>query len=193
MAMFNEAYEITLSHEGGYSNDSDDAGGETYKGISRKYHPSWHGWKIVDGAKSTPTFPDCIKYDSELNSLIMEFYKANYWDRFWGDQIISQAIANEVFDTAVNMGVTRAVKFLQSGLNLLNRNQLNYSDIVEDGKFGRASMNALTSYSYMDDESHLLKILNVLQGMHYINYMKKSPTQEKYARGWMARVTINKN
>lgn len=193
MAIFNEAYEITLNHEGGYSNDPDDAGGETYKGVSRKYHPSWPGWKVIDGAKSAPTFPDCIQYDSELNHMIMEFYKASYWDRFWGDQIISQAIANEVFDTAVNMGVTRSVKFLQSGLNLLNRNQLNYSDIVEDGKFGRATMNALNSYSYMDDESHLLKILNVLQGMHYINYMKKSPTQEKYARGWMARVKIDKN
>jgi lysozyme family protein len=192
MAMFNEAYEITLQHEGFYSNDVDDVGGETYKGISRKYHPSWPGWEIIDGAKSIPTFPDCIKYDSELNSMIMLFYKANYWDRFWGDQIISQAIANELFDTAVNMGVSRAVKFLQRGLNLLNRNQLNYPDIVEDGKFGRATMNALNSYSYMDDESHLLKILNILQGMHYIEYAKKSATQERYMRGWLSRVTISK-
>ncbi len=192
MAIFNEAYEITLNHEVGYSNDPDDVGSETYNGVSRKYHPSWPGWEIIDGAKSTPSFPDCIEYDGELNSLIMEFYKANYWDRFWGDCIISQAIANEVFDTAVNMGVTRSVRFLQSGLNLLNRNQVNYPDIVEDGKFGRATMNALTSYSYMDDESHLLKIMNILQGMHYINYMKKSPTQEKYARGWLKRVTISK-
>ncbi|KKK95897.1 hypothetical protein LCGC14_2668180 [marine sediment metagenome] len=192
MALFPEAYEITMGHEGGYSNDSDDVGGETYRGVSRKYHPSWPGWKIIDGAKSTPTFPDCIKYDSELNSIIMLFYKANYWDRFWADQIISQAIANELFDTAVNMGVTRAVKFLQSGLNLLNRNQTNYPDIVEDGKFGRATMNALNSYSYMDDESHLLKIIIILRGYHYISYMKKSPTQEKYARGWLKRVTISK-
>ncbi|KKK46716.1 hypothetical protein LCGC14_3162480, partial [marine sediment metagenome] len=38
MALFTEAYEITLQHEGGYSNDSDDVGGETYKGVSRRYH-----------------------------------------------------------------------------------------------------------------------------------------------------------
>ncbi|KKL21999.1 hypothetical protein LCGC14_2439810, partial [marine sediment metagenome] len=101
-------------------------------------------------------------------------------------------IANEVFDTAVNMGVARSVKFLQSGLNLLNRNQINYPDIVEDGKFGRATMNALNSYSYMDDESHLLKILNILQGMHYIEYAKKSATQERYMRGWLKRVTVSK-
>jgi len=192
VALFPEAYEITLKHEGGYVNDPDDVGGETYKGISRKYHPSWPGWKIVDSAKSTPSFPDCIKYNSELNSMIMEFYRASYWDRFWGDQIISQAIAIELFDTAVNMGVTRAVKFLQSGLNLLNRNQLNYPDIVEDGKFGRATMNALNSYSYMDDVSHLLKVLNILQGMHYIEYAKKSATQERYMRGWLSRVSITK-
>jgi len=36
----------------------------------------------------------------------------------------------------------------------------------------------------------LLKIMNVLQGMHYISYMNKSPVQEKYARGWFGRVSL---
>ena len=37
MADFNIAFEITMGHEGGYSFDKDDAGGETYRGISRRY------------------------------------------------------------------------------------------------------------------------------------------------------------
>ncbi|GAJ23902.1 unnamed protein product, partial [marine sediment metagenome] len=41
-----------------------------------------------------------------------------------------------------------------------------------------------------DDLSYLLKVMNILQGMHYIEYMRKSPTQEKYARGWLKRVKI---
>jgi lysozyme family protein len=192
MALFPEAFAHTLKHEGGYSNDVDDAGGETYKGISRKYHPAWQGWKIIDGAKNLSTFPDCIENDSELNIIVMSFYKEYYWDRFLGDLIIDQDLANELFDTAVNMGVGRAVTFLQTGLNLLNRNQLNYPDIVEDGKFGQATMNALNSYFFMDDASYLLKIINILQGAHYINYMKKSQVQEKFARGWLKRVNISK-
>lgn len=190
MALFYIAFNITMEHEGGYANDPDDVGGETYKGISRRYHPSWQGWGIIDDAKSSSNFPNSLRIYETLNSQVKGFYKANYWDRFEGDRIISQNIANELFDTAVNMGMSRAVKFLQTGLNLLNRNQTNYSDIVEDGKFGPATMNALTSYSYMDNEIYLLKILNILQGMHYINYMTKSPIQERFARGWLKRVII---
>lgn len=192
MAVFSEAYEITLKHEGGYDNDPDDVGGETYKGVARAYYPSWPGWAIIDDAKSYPNFPDNLTNDTELNRMIKDFYKANYWDRFWGDQISNQLIANEMFDTAVNMGVSRAVKFLQTALNLLNRNQSNYSDIVEDGGFGTNTMNALNSYLYLDKEDYLLKIINILQGMHYITYMKSSPTQEKFARGWLKRVDFIK-
>lgn len=192
MAKFMEAYGITLIHEGNYSNDSIDVGGETFKGISRKYYPSWSGWEIIGGAKKLASFPACIINDRKLNTLVKSFYKANYWDRFWGDEISNQEIANELFDTAVNMGVSRAVKFLQAGLNLLNRNQQNYPDITEDGKFGKNTLRTLKVYLLYDNAGYLLKIMNVLQGAHYINYMKKSPTQEKFARGWLKRVTISK-
>ena len=47
MAEFKKAYDKTMGHEGGYVHDPDDAGGETYKGISRRYHPGWEGWKVV--------------------------------------------------------------------------------------------------------------------------------------------------
>jgi hypothetical protein len=35
--------------------------------------------------------------------------------------------------------------------------------------------------------------MNILQGMHYINYMQKSPIQERFARGWLERVAFIKN
>jgi len=34
MANFEQSYAITMGHEGGYDNDPDDVGGETYKGVS---------------------------------------------------------------------------------------------------------------------------------------------------------------
>lgn len=61
------------------------------------------------------------------------FYKENYWDKFLGDEINSQEIADEIFDTSVNMGVERAVKFLQKALNYLNRDELLYLNLVVDG------------------------------------------------------------
>jgi lysozyme family protein len=126
-----------------------------------------------------------------MDELVMNFYKDRYWNPWWGDEIHDQEIANELFDTSVNMGVSRAVKFLQKSLNYLNRNGTLYSDIVEDGVFGENTMRAFNSLPKRDIPT-LYKMMNVLQGMHYMNYMSKSPIQEKYARGWFKRVEISK-
>ena len=191
MVDFNQALQKTLLFEGGYSIDPDDVGGETYKGISRRYHPDWTGWPLIDAAKtdSDSSFPSNLKDIEELQDLIAVLYKQLYWDRIWGNSIPEQSIAEKLFDTSVNLGVKRAVGYLQDGLNLLNRNQKNYNDIVSDGLFGRNTLNALKTYLELDDNEpvYLLKIMGVLQGMQYIEVMRKSPVQEKFARGWLKR------
>ena len=194
MANFEQAFQITLGHEGGYVFDPDDAGGETYRGVARRYHPNWSGWEIIDQLKqqsdSRRQLNKRLDENRPLQSQIQSFYKQHYWDRFQGDLIASQDLAEELFDTGVNMGVHRAVRFLQEGLNLLNRNQKSFKDILEDGKSGPGTLGALEAYLAKDPAEYLLKIMNILQGMHYIEYMRKSPTQEKYARGWLKRVCI---
>ena len=51
MAYFGDAFKKLSIKEGGYVNDKDDAGGETYRGISRKYNPTWQGWTMIDSYK----------------------------------------------------------------------------------------------------------------------------------------------
>lgn len=192
MADFTKEYDKTMSHEGGYVDDPDDAGGETYKGISRRFHPSWPGWLIIDNYKTDPNFPKCLDNDIALQDNVKIFYKQHYWDCFQGDMISDQDIAGEIFDTGVNMGTKRAVKFLQRALNYLNRNGKLFADMTDDGVLGPGTLNCLNIYLSQDKASILFKIMNVLQAQHYLNYMSKSPTQEKYCRGWFNRVTISK-
>lgn len=191
MAKFKDAFSRTMGHEGGYVKDTDDLGGETYRGISRKFNPGWAGWSRIDRAKRQRGFPKNLDRDASLQVDIEAFYKQHYWDKFQGDSIARQAIANEMFDTGVNMGVVRAVGFLQRALNVLNRNEKLYRDLVADGLFGPKTLAALRAYLKKDKADLLLKIMNVLQGMHYIEFMDKSPVQEKFARGWFKRVTLN--
>jgi len=182
MANFDEAFDKTMGHEGGYVNDPTDAGGETYRGIARVYNPQWEGWDIIDDTKPNIN-------DSELDPYVRQFYEERYWDVNRLDEF-PQSIANEMFDTGVNMGIGRAAKFLQECLNYLNRNGQLFTDLVVDGAIGSASLNALAKVK--KDEEILLTMLNVCQGRHYMDYMRKSPIQEKFARGWFKRVILFK-
>jgi lysozyme family protein len=190
MANFKEAYEKTMGHEGGYVHDPDDVGGETYKGIARAYNGKWSGWAIIDYHKGDSDFPSCLDNIVGLQNSVNSFYKEKYWDVNRLDDVDDQDVAEEMFDTGVNMGVGRAAKFLQKSLNYLNRNGSLYSELTVDGAIGPASLGALNIVLDDGDERVLLTMLNVLQGQHYMNYMDKSPSQKKYARGWFKRVTL---
>lgn len=188
MADFDKAYTVIAAHEGGYVNDIDDRGGEAYKGISRRFHPAWIGWKRVDAAKQEKGFPKNLNSDVYLNNAVKRFYKRQYWDKFSGDTLRDQQIATELFDVGVNMGVRRAVRFLQDSLNLLNRNERDYEDISADGVFGPVTLGVLQTY--LRQERHprfLLRLMNILQGDLYVESMRADPPQEKFARGWLAR------
>ncbi len=192
MANFTQAFNLTSAHEGGYVDDPSDRGGETYRGISRVHHQSWNGWEKIDALKRRAGFPGILDKDRGLQSSVKNFYKKKYWNRFLGDEIEDQQVANELYDTSVNMGVRRAVRFLQNALNLLNRNQRNYADLVIDGWFGQGTLAGLAEYLRLDGNSAaLLKTMNIQQGAHYIEIMQNDASQERYARGWLKRVLIN--
>jgi lysozyme family protein len=193
MANFDLAFEKTMGAEGGYTNDLTDRGGETYKGVSRRYHPDWEGWIIIDDLKTKPNFPKNLESNSDLQALIRRFYKENYWNINKLDLFSDQAVAEEMFDTGVNMGTKRAATYLQTALNCLNKQQVLYGDIDEDGKIGSATIYVMNTLLSKESSELLLKIMNVLQGNHYIEYMRQYPEQEKFARGWFQRVEFIKH
>lgn len=75
MANFEIAYNLTAAAEGGYSNNPNDRGGETWRGIARKRHPMWIGWAIVDSIRPKSCFPKCLGAHVELDKAVREFYK----------------------------------------------------------------------------------------------------------------------
>lgn len=118
MANFDEAYKRTLKFEGGWCKEDGDTGGETYKGISRVFHKSWAGWKIVDSYKKKPNWPKNMESDATLQALVKDCYKENYWKPIWGDKLTNQKVANDLYDTAVNMGVGTSIKLAQRQFKL---------------------------------------------------------------------------
>ncbi len=192
--IFEAAYKESMGHEGGYANDHNDKGGETYKGISRVYHPHWGGWQTVDSFKGVAEFPLCLDKSARLQGLVKDFYRKKFFAPFQGADM-PKAIAMEMFDTAVNMGVGRAVEFLQRSLNLLNKNQQLYPDIAVDYGFGpktKATLLAfLKKHPHKDPVGFLCQMLNHYQAKKYIELMEKDRTQERFW-GWYARVMLSK-
>ncbi|MGI0106723.1 glycoside hydrolase family 108 protein [Salinimicrobium sp. WS361] len=162
---FKKAFIELIGIEGGYVNDPTDRGGETKYGISKRSYPHL-----------------------DIKNLTLQQAEEIYYRDFWKanglDNIIKYELALELFDTGVNMGVGVAPRFLQEALNLMNRNQRDFPDLVVDGKIGPVS---IAAYKKVDDRI-LLKVLNGLQFRRYVEICEKRPDQEKYFNGWMKRV-----
>jgi len=184
---FDAAFNRTMEHEGlaKLTNDSHDPGGMTYSGISRRYWPEWEGWKLIDEWLATGRRMSV----EPLDQLVRDFFRVNFWHRIQGDKLASLApgIAYEVFDTAVNMDVTRAVSFLQTGYNVARG--LSGDDLEVDGKLGPATIDAIKKYLESKPGAPALNeeiLLNCMNGEQYIFY--KANPRRKYFRGWFRRV-----
>lgn len=118
MAQFDEEFDKVILAEGGYVNDPDDAGGETYLGISRKNNPKWVGWEVIDAEKKKglKNITARLKKNTALTNSTKLLYKQNYWDVLELDDIPSQSIAHELFDTCVNCGKATAIRIAQQVL-----------------------------------------------------------------------------
>jgi lysozyme family protein len=172
MANYEQALQWILSHEGGYVNDPDDPGGETYKGVARKMNSKWDGWLVVDMLKRQSGFPANLDKDTELQEAVKSFYQINYWDRIKGDHIQNQEVATSIFDFAVNAGVSTSSSLAQLVVGT-----------TQDGVIGNQSIAQINSF----DPEYFIASFTVAKIARYISIVKKRPTSKKYFYGWVCR------
>lgn len=156
MADFNQAIGKTLAHEGGakFTDDPNDRGGATKYGISQRAYPD------VD-----------IRNLTEQQA--RDIYKRDYWDRSRADEITSQAIAENIFDTAVNMGVRTASRLAQVALGIE----------PADGIIGSQSLKTINDA----DESLFIANYTIAKIARYAYICNRNKTQKKYLLGWINR------
>ena len=118
MANFEKAFKLVVEAEGGYVNDKDDKGGETFMGITRKNHPNLKMWDIVDKYidmyNSTYGINKYLKNRDDVMEEIRGVYKKQYWDKLMLDSVNYQRVANSLFDDCVNRGVSATLKLIRS-------------------------------------------------------------------------------
>jgi lysozyme family protein len=191
MADFLKSYNKLKVYEGVYSSNSVDKGGETFRGISRHYHPDWKGWKLIDAAKEGDNFYNELLGSSELAEMVKIFYRKKYWNNFRGDDLFSQLIADELLELSVNLGLLDGIEIIQSVINLLNRNEKLYYDIIVDGIFGDETLKTLKISLNKNGERLFFNVMNFYQAMQYILVMEGTPDNELFI-GWFERVEVLK-
>ena len=173
--------DVLIGKEGGYSNDPKDSGGETIWGIT------------IFTARS-------FGYTGNMRDMTKDVAKEIYRSRYWIQPKYSEVfklnpeIAFELFDTGVNAGTSTASKFLQRALNVLNLEGTLYPDMAVDGVIGAMTLEALRTFLVKrgkDGNGVLLKMLNSLQSVKYIEIAEANKTQERFQFGWqLNRVEI---
>jgi lysozyme family protein len=180
MAQFKLSFDRTMTHEGGYSNLLFDPGQETYRGISRRYHPSWSGWVKIDELKKTTILgPKTII--AELEPLVAGFYKVEFWDRVYGDMIPDQGVANILFDSSVLCSTAWAVGQWQDTLD-------HFFDTEIDGQFGAHTLDSTLKLCHSEFLSVALAHFKYEWADHLIEAIKKDQKKSIFALGWFKRI-----
>jgi lysozyme family protein len=174
-AAFDHSIKEVLAAEGGYVNDPRDSGGETNFGITVA---------VARAFGFTGPMRDMTRDQAKA------IYKARFWDALRLDDIsaLSEAIAIELFDTAVNQGTGRAGEYLQRALNVLNNGGQMYRDIPVDGRVGPMTVACLREYlgnRGVRGELVLCRALNSLQGAFYITLAEQRAKDEAFVFGWL--------
>lgn len=168
-----------IQAEGGYVDHPHDLGGPTKYGITEQVARE-HG------------------YTGDMRELSVTTAREIYINRYYVapgfNQVArrSEALAAEMTDTGVNMGVDWPTRFLQTALAVFNRQGELYPDISIDGVMGPQTLSALDAFiRHRGDEGIevLLAAIDHLQGARYIELARQREANESFVYGWIKERT----
>lgn len=126
MADFEIAHKITVKNEGGYTDNPDDngnwTGGKKGVGVLVGTNYGISAPVLKEYLGRTPTVSDMKNMSTETADKI---YKKRYWTIIRGDELTRQNVANSIYDSAVNMGCSQAIKLAQRAAGLPETGKMN--------------------------------------------------------------------
>jgi len=153
---FENAFEKLLGHEGGYVNNPKDPGGETNWGVT------------VAVARANGYAGDMKDYP---RSLAMVVYRKMYWDAVRAEEL-PPAVRFDVFDAAVNSGVSQSIKWLQRAVGA-----------TDDGVIGAKTIAAVAMFNPAS-------ICAMFNGQR-LEFMTNLTTWGTFGKGWARRIANN--
>ena len=163
MTAFDQAFRIVVGEEGGYTADPADPGNWTGGACGRG---------LCNGTRfgvSAAAYPGVAIATLTLDAA-RTIYRRDYWDPVGGDSL-PPPLALLVFDAAVNNGVSRAVRWLQTA-----------AGVPPDGAMGPRTLAAVAAQAGQDVE-----LLAEFQAQRLL-FMAGLPTWRTFGLGWARRL-----
>ena len=161
---FDQAFERLIGHEGGFSDRREDRGNWTSGHV---------GVGQLNGTKygiSAMTYPG-----EDIAGLTLARAKEIYRRDFWGPagcDLVPDAAKFDLFDMAVNSGVSRSVKTLQEAVGA-----------TPDGSIGPVTMQAISNMPGP-------RLVARFNGRR-LKFMTDLATWESFGKGWARRIAAN--
>ena len=158
---FEQALKFTLKWEGGYTNDPDDPGGPTNKGIIQSTYNRYRR------KKNLPLRSVKLLTDQEMQDI----YEKDYWDVVRA-KYLKAPLGLVMFDTCVNMGPSGSIARLQMalGLKVTGYWTKSISEVIHDCDAGKIA----------------LQICKLRIAKRY-ERVKDEESQRKFLKGWLNR------
>lgn len=153
---------FVLRWEGGLADDPDDPGGRTNRGITQS---TYTVWRTQNGLP-----------DSDVAGMGDDELRAIYRSQYWGPaacDLLPARVDLVAFDTAVNMGVHRAIRFLQQA-----------AGCTVDGIWGSRTQTAVAA----TDSSVLVSNCCRERESYYRALAAALPRLGKFLPGWLSRL-----
>ena len=160
MADFEQAVRLTLQHEGGFYHNPE-TGEIVNFGITAKFLAS--------------IGEPCTLHDVQIltRMKVVQLYRNFFWTQNRLSEVRDQALANKIFDLAVNMGSHEAVKLLQSAVGA-----------EVDGIAGKETIAAVNAA----DPVAALKHFQELAEARYREIAAHDPNHSSDLVGWLRRL-----
>jgi len=156
---FEQCLALVLKEEGGYVDNPKDPGGRTNLGVTQKVWESWVGHPVTEADMRALGPQD-----------VSPLYKSNYWDKIRGDSL-PLGVDYATFDMAVNSGVARAAKTLQSVLGVA----------PVDGQVGPATLRACEAANAREVATRICEAR--------LAFLQSLSTYATFGKGWSRRVS----
>jgi lysozyme family protein len=163
MMRFEECLKFICESEGGYVNDPLDRGGATNYGITERVYHDWLEKRDLPIQSVTELTP------REMAQI--------YYDLYWIEDL-PYGLDLAVFDSAVQHGKSRAVKWLQGIVG-----------VATDGILGEDTMYHINDYILRESLAQLIKVYLDRRKQFYMAIIVSDPKQSRFKRGWDNRMT----